>query len=75
MGYEKYFVDIMNELFDALIDFDYAYEDDNVFEYPIETKKDIDYDDLIPINDREYEDAIKKENEKKNNETKRKRRI
>ena len=46
----------MNELFDALIDFDDAYEDDDVFEYPIEPKIDIDYDDLIPIND-----AIKKE--------------
>ena len=62
----------MNELFDALIDFDDAYEDDDVFEYPIEPKKDIDYDDLIPINDREYEDAIKKEYEKKTTKQKEK---
>ena len=55
LGYGKYFVNLMNELLGALIDFDDGFEDG-------------DDDELIPIDDREYEDAVKKEYEKKHKE-------
>ena len=55
LGYGKYFVNLMNELLGALIDFDDGFEDG-------------DDDELIPIDDREYEDAVKKEYEKKQKE-------
>ena len=69
LGYEKYFINLIDGISRALFDFEFEDEDDD-YPYPIEPKKDdeIDWDDLEPKDDYEYEKLVKEEYERRKKE-------
>ena len=68
LGYEKYFITLIDGISKAL--FDYEFDEEDYIPFPIEPKKndDIDWDDLEPKDDYEYEKLVKEEYERRKKE-------
>ena len=68
LSYDKYFINLLDDIAKALFDFEFDEDDD--YPYPIEPKKDddIDWDDLEPKDDYEYEKLVKEEYERRKRE-------